>query len=458
MRKKNQIFVTSLVALFMMSAVACSGNADVTTPVVGENVVVLENTQEPIKEVESNATYVEANELVFEEDTKIETKGTLYSGEDIDNFDIIDVGWEVTNITISDAENGVQIIVIDQETCGFIWTDGSIYKTNLNVPTGRLYDVYSGKKISASEEGRETEVIWKDNIYSIHATENVFWEDGDWSTDWVEDPGGGERLSSTLKVRTVIEVTEGYDGLALVLVPLKDANGSIDGGYLMDVWGDGSYLFNVSDLSHKFENAVESETVASVEDGGEEVTAITNPAVTTAPAEQPVDEAQKPSSSTPNITEEPVETTTIPAEETKSVHSHNHTGVVTTQATCIVAGVKTYTCSCGDSYTEDLGTTAHDYSVPVTQTVHHDEQWDTVSRTVNVKKIRCSCGEYFTETATWDTHRATNILAEGIYSSCAGAYMVVEEPETIYDYVKISDAYDEEIIVGYKCSVCGQQK
>lgn len=460
MRKNNRIFVASLVALFMMSAVACGSDADVVTPVAEENVVVLENTQEPIKEVESNATYVEANGLVFEKDTKAETKGTLYSGEDIDNFDIIDVGWEVTNITISDAENGVQTVIIEQEIRGFIWTDGSIYKTNLNVPTGRLYDIYSGKKIFVSEEAKETEVIWKDNTYSIHATETVSWEDGDWSVDWVEDPGGGERLSSILKVRSVIEVTEGYDGLALVLVPLKDANGSIDGGCIMDVWGDGSYLFNVNELSHKFENAVETGTVASVEDGGEEVTAITNPAVTTASTEQPVNEAQKPSSSTPKPTEEPVETTTIPVEETKPVHSHNHTGVVTVQPSCTVAGVKTYTCSCGDSYTEDLGKTAHDYSVLITQTVHHEDQYEAVRREIPEKKvIVCGCGAEFTDYDEWQAHAVSNIEANGPFCACGSNYLVNSYPASYtYDYVLITPAYDSEEIVGYTCSVCGQQK
>ena len=38
--------------------------------------------------------------------------------------------------------------------------------------------------------GEDTTVEWKDNSYTISATEASSWEDGDWSTDWVEDPDG----------------------------------------------------------------------------------------------------------------------------------------------------------------------------------------------------------------------------------------------------------------------------
>lgn len=42
-------------------------------------------------------------------------------------------------------------------------------------------------------------------------------------------------------------------------------------------------------------------------------------------------------------------------------HSHSYTSAVTTAATCTTAGVKTYTCSCGDSYAESIPATGHNY-------------------------------------------------------------------------------------------------
>lgn len=42
-------------------------------------------------------------------------------------------------------------------------------------------------------------------------------------------------------------------------------------------------------------------------------------------------------------------------------HTHSYTSKVTTEATCQKKGVKTFTCVCGDSYTESIETTDHKY-------------------------------------------------------------------------------------------------
>ena len=45
---------------------------------------------------------------------------------------------------------------------------------------------------------------------------------------------------------------------------------------------------------------------------------------------------------------------------------HSYTSQVTTAATCLAAGVRTYTCTlCGDSYTEEIAATGHDYEITV---------------------------------------------------------------------------------------------
>ncbi|MBQ6890959.1 MAG: hypothetical protein IJN53_08100, partial [Oscillospiraceae bacterium] len=43
-------------------------------------------------------------------------------------------------------------------------------------------------------------------------------------------------------------------------------------------------------------------------------------------------------------------------------HTHSYTASVTTAATCTTSGTRTYTCSCGASYTENIAATGHSYS------------------------------------------------------------------------------------------------
>lgn len=95
-------------------------------------------------------------------------------------------------------------------------------------------------------------------------------------------------------------------------------------------------------------------------------------------------------------TKEPTTTSTGTAEricskcsykETKTLgkleesHKHNYTSKITKAATCASEGVKTYSCSCGDSYSEAIPETAHTYK-------------DTVV------KPTCTNGGYTTHTCT----------------------------------------------------------
>lgn len=442
--KKNRVFTALITALLIVFLVACGGSAtDADASVAGDNIVGFE----PTEEVFPDAPYVEFNELIVTENTTATTQGILF-GDDSDSLDVIDVDWAITNIAIVGVKNGVQTITIEQESRGYIWTDetGSIFATNLNMPVGRLCDRFTGTIIPI--DGTKTEINYKDEVYTISAEETVSWEDGDWKTDWTEAPNGdGEILPSTLKVRTEVTVTEGYAGLALILTPITDANGSVDGEKIMDVWTDDSYLFSINELSVKFEGVVtDDEAVDSSEAGVEEKpVATTAPTATPKPAEQSTGTTSKPADSTPKPTAQPA-------------HVHNYTGTVTTQATCSTAGVKTFTCSCGDSYTESIGTTDHNY-VESTSVVHHDEQYEAVKREIpGYNVIICGCGEEFSDNDAWNNHCIANFEANGPFIACAGNYLIEQHPaETTYDYVKVAEEWNETITT-YKCSVCGQQK
>ena len=65
--------------------------------------------------------------------------------------------------------------------------------------------------------------------------------------------------------------------------------------------------------------------------------------------------------STPEETSKPSETTK-PTETTKPEHKHSYTSKVTKEVTCGADGTKTFTCSCGDTYTEKIAATGHKWS------------------------------------------------------------------------------------------------
>ena len=83
-------------------------------------------------------------------------------------------------------------------------------------------------------------------------------------------------------------------------------------------------------------------------------------------------------------------------------HTHSYTSSVTKAAQVGVKGVKTYTCVCGDSYTEDIAAlTAPTTSTPVVTTVNAHTHAVNSSKvttkatltTTGVKTNYCSCGE-----------------------------------------------------------------
>lgn len=168
------------------------------------------------------------------------------------------------------------------------------------------------------------------------------------------------------------------------------------------------------------------------------------------------------------------------------VHTHNYTSTITKQATCGIDGVRTYNCSCGDSYTEVIKATGnHNYSSTVTKqatcaeegvktftcstcgnmyneaiaktndhnwTVRHvDEVGHYASTgTHEVTFIKCSCGFYIdSDNPSWKTlwkeHSDPNTGCLGFYAY--GTKMVSDgEPQYIID----SPAYDETY-----CTICG---
>lgn len=90
---------------------------------------------------------------------------------------------------------------------------------------------------------------------------------------------------------------------------------------------------------------------------------------------------------TPEQTTEPTAT----PEATEEPHTHNYTEKITTDATCEADGLKTFTCECGDTYTEAIVASGHNYE----NYVYND---DATYLADGTETATCICG--LTDTRT----------------------------------------------------------
>ena len=118
-------------------------------------------------------------------------------------------------------------------------------------------------------------------------------------------------------------------------------------------------------------------------------------------------------------------TETIPATGTK--HEHSYTSKVTIEPTCLEAGEKTYTCSCGDTYTETIEPLGHDmvngvcsrcgFSIPpVPEHTHIYTESGTTATCIEagITTYTCSCGDFHTEKTPAFGHNMVN----GVCTRC----------------------------------------
>ena len=93
-----------------------------------------------------------------------------------------------------------------------------------------------------------------------------------------------------------------------------------------------------------------------------------------------------------NVTE--IETVEEATEvETEAPHEHTYTEAITVEATCTTEGEKTFTCECGDTYTEAISATGHDFAEYVSNEDATYEADGTETATCSV------CGETDTRVA-----------------------------------------------------------
>ena len=120
------------------------------------------------------------------------------------------------------------------------------------------------------------------------------------------------------------------------------------------------------------------------------------------------------------------------------LHRHEYTSEITTPATHLTEGVKTFTCECGDSYTEAIEKIPeHTYTSKVTKEATHLAEGET--------SFTCECGDTYTEavaktpehTYTSKVTKEATHLAEGettFTCECGDTYTeaIAKTPEHTY--------------------------
>lgn len=164
------------------------------------------------------------------------------------------------------------------------------------------------------------------------------------------------------------------------------------------------------------------------------------------------------------------------AEPETPPHEHSYTSEITQEPTCTVAGVMTYTCECGDSYTEEIEATGHTWTTNY-KTVHHDavthtEQVDNGHyESVQAEDHIYHClycdrefhsKDYGSEEAAADAFNAhvnngecPGVLVDHMYEAYSvNQWIPNVQTVTVVD----SEAYDEQVASGQICTVCGATK
>lgn len=130
-------------------------------------------------------------------------------------------------------------------------------------------------------------------------------------------------------------------------------------------------------------------------------------------------------------------------------HTHSYTETVTTAASCTTEGVKTFSCECGDKYTQSIPATGHKWNSGVV-TVEPTEE------TEGVRTYTCTvCGETRTETIPTLDHEHSYTSEVTTESTCT------TDGVRKYTCSVCGDTYTETIAanghnyVDGVCSVCG---
>lgn len=212
-------------------------------------------------------------------------------------------------------------------------------------------------------------------------------------------------------------------------------------------------------------NAETSKAAATVTETTTSKVTESTTAATQAPTEKATEKQTEKAAEkqTEKPTEHPAQKPTEPATQ---AHTHNYTATVTKQPTCTAEGVKTFRCSCGDSYTEAISAAGHIFGAYV----YNNDATEAADGTETAACTICGAKDTRTAAGTKIAHvhnytavvtKAATCAEEGVKTytcSCGSSYTeaVPVIAHSFGEYVYNDDATTEKD--GTKtatCSVCG---
>ena len=448
-KKKSTAAVFLLVIIMALTACGNSGSdiQETAAPVdneieeTEEEVAVEEEVEESEKEGIEEAEapiipYVEANELDFCEDLTAAVKGVRIDINEPSVYEEVDAECVITDVSIEELEDGTRSITIKYEVTGEVYDDREKRLLQAVMPHAAYCDLNTGEFYPAGDEtfwdnGKEIDysVEWDGETYNIIQTKIIEWTSG---LDWKPDGKGGYVKPVTMYATDTFIVPKDYNSMGMI-IGMFTAEETYSGEYelfkdnqpsileVLENRGD-ARLYSINELCKLLsEDAV-------VEDNADNNS-------TTSSNNGNSKEDTNNSSSKDN---------TAPKQE-QPTHTHSYTSSVTKNPSCVENGVKTYTCSCGSSYTEAIPASGHQWTT-TTETVSHPStgHYETVTK----KELFHGCGasgfqsmdEY--KAHVWNTR-------------CGGSTCGVREwTENVW--VVDSEDWTETINIT-KCAVCGAQ-
>ncbi len=213
-------------------------------------------------------------------------------------------------------------------------------------------------------------------------------------------------------------------------------------------------------------NAETSEAATTITETTTSKVTESTTAATQAPTEKatpaPTEKATEKQTEKP--TEHPAQKPTEPATQ---AHTHNYTATITKQPTCTAEGVKTFRCSCGDSYTEAISAAGHVFGAYV----YNNDATEAADGTETAACAICGAKDTRTAAGTKIAHvhnytavvtKASTCAEEGVKTytcSCGSSYTeaVPVIAHSFGDYIYNDDATTEKDGTRTAtCSVCGK--
>lgn len=79
-------------------------------------------------------------------------------------------------------------------------------------------------------------------------------------------------------------------------------------------------------------------------------------------------------------------------------HTHDYTSEITKQPSCLISGVRTFTCACGDSYTKTISATGHDWVISQQVPTTYDPETGEQTQAGYTVYVCGSCAEQYKST------------------------------------------------------------